>query len=272
MLFMKTRNLKHFKDLVLSHYEFSTWAQKAIGKKTTRESLQSFSLDNYLQMFHCFDTYCYIIADSTSLKFVKLGGAIEQLTGYKEEEVLGKSYSFMLKVHRLSDNIRAARGGSMYFNYLYKQAPHKRPFIKVNRTLDLKCKDGTIKHVLVQSIPILFNAPMEPVYFLNIISDISDLKTNREYTHYILDSSDDTQIKKIALHTDLSMDFHQMEISKSELKVLRLMADGLSSKQIASQLFLSEHTVKNHRKNMLAKAECDSSSELVKRAVTEGWI
>ena len=113
---------------------------------------------------------------------------------------------------------------------------------------------------------------MEPVYFLNIISDISDLKTNREYTHYILDSSDDTQIKKIPLHTHISMDVHQMEISKSELKVLRLMADGLSSKQIASQLFLSEHTVKNHRKNMLAKAECDSSSELVKRAVTEGWI
>ena len=175
-------------------------------------------------------------------------------------------------LHKLIDNIRAARGGSLYFKYLYSQAPHKRPFIKVNRTLDLKCKDGTVKHVLVQSIPILFNAQMEVVYFLNIISDISELKTNRDYTHYILDSSDDKNIKKIVLHNALGMTVEQTDISKSELKVLRLMADGLSSKQIADQLFLSEHTIKNHRKNMLAKTACSSSSELVKRAVMEGWI
>lgn len=269
---MKINNPQYFKDLVFSHNEFSRWAQKAIGKKSTRDCLQGFNLDSYLQLFHCFDSYCYLIADSTTMKFVKLGGAVTQLTGYAEEDVLGKSYSFMLKVHRLRDNIRAARGGTLYFNYLYKQDPQNRPFIKVNRTLDLKCKDGTVKHVLVQSIPILFNDQMEPVYFLNIISDITDLKTNHEYTHYILDSSNDKQVKKILLHTDQSMVLQQMDISKSELKVLRLMADGKSSKQIAEQLFLSEHTVKNHRKNMLAKAECDSSSELIKRAITEGWI
>ena len=265
-------NIKNFKDLISSHNEFSSWAQKANGKKSTIESIQAFNIDKYLQTFHCFDTYCYIIADSTTLRYVKIGGAVEQLTGYTVEEFMGKSYSTMLKVHRLRDVIRAARGGTLYFNYLYKQPPQNRPFIKVNRTLDLRCKNGTVKHVLAQSIPILFNEQMEPIYFLNIISDISDLKTTSDYTHYILDSSNEKQVKKILLHTDKSMLLQQMDISKSELKVLRLMADGKSSKQIAEQLCLSEHTVKNHRKKMLAKAECDSSSELVKRALTEGWI
>lgn len=269
---MNKKNLKHFKELIISNYEFSTWAQKAMGKRTTNESMQSFNLDNYLKLFHCFDCYCYVVTDSTTMRLIKVGGAYEQLTGYREEDFLGKSYNFLLKVHRLKDIIRGARGGSLYFKYLYKQAHHKRPFIKVNRTLDLKCKDGSLKHVLVQSIPILFNNEMEPIYFLNIISDISELKTNREYTHYILDSSNEKEIKKILLHSHPSMDFQQTEISKSEHKVLRLMADGMTSKQIANQLFLSEHTVKNHRKNMLAKAECESSSELIKRAVTEGWI
>lgn len=269
---MNKINLKHFKELIISNYEFSTWAQKAMGKRTTKESIQSFDLDKYLQLFHCFDCYCYSVTDSTTMRFIKVGGACEQLTGYTEEDIIGKSYSFMLKVHRLKDIIRAARGGSMYFKYLYMQTKQKRPFIKVNRTLDLKCKDGTLKHVLVQSIPILFNKEMEVIYFLNIISDISELKTNREYTHYILDSSDEKKINKILLHSNPSMDHQRMEISKSELKVLRLMSNGLSSKQIADKLFLSEHTVKNHRKNMLAKSECESSSELVKRAVMEGWI
>lgn len=263
---------KKIKELFSSHYEFSRWAQKAVGKKTTIESISSFELDKYLQVFHCFDVYCYLIADSTSMRFIKTGGAIEQLTGYTNEDILGRSYSFMLKVHSLRDNIRAARGGSMYFNYLFKQAPQHRPFIKVNRTLELKCKDGSHKFVLVQSIPILFNALMEPVYFLNIISDISGLVTAREYTHYILDSSDENNIVKIPLHLHGSMQAEQLEISKSELKVLRLMADGFSSKQIADKLFLSIHTVKNHRKSMLLKTESSSSSELVKRAITEGWL
>lgn len=265
-------NAKKFKELLVSHYEFSAWAQRAIGKKSTSEKLSAFNLDTYLQVFHSFDVYCYLIADSTRMRFVKAGGALEQLTGYTEAEVVGKSYSIMLKVHSLRDNIRASRGGTMYFNYLYKQPPHLRPFIKVNRTLDLKCKNGILKHVLVQSIPILFNSKMEPIYFLNIMSDISSLVANREYTHYILDSSDEHHIKKIQLHQHNSMQTEHPEITKSELKVLRLMADGFSSKQIADKLFLSEHTVKNHRKSMLFKTESNSSSELVKRAILEGWL
>ena len=206
------------------------------------------------------------------MRFIKAGGALEQLTGYTEQDFLGKSYSVMLKVHSLRDNIRAARGGSLYFNYLYKKAPQYRPFIKVNRTLELKCKNGSYKYVLVQSIPVLFNEQMEPICFLNIISDISELCSNREYTHYILDSSDKNNIKKILLHQHNSMQTEQLEITKSELKVLRLMADGFSSKQIAEKLFLSIHTVKNHRKSMLLKTESNSSSELVKRAIMVGWL
>lgn len=265
-------NAKHFKELVKRHNEFSFWAQKAIGKKSTIESIQEFDIDNYLQVFHCFDSYCYVITNSTTMRNIKIGGAFEQLTGYNDKEFIGKSYMSILKLHRLRDVVRASRGGTLYFNYLYKQPPQNRPFVKVNITLDLKCKSGSIKHILFQSIPILFNAEMEPIYFLNIYSDISDLKTTSDYTHYILDSSDEKQVKKIPLHTDKSMLFNQLEVSKSELKVLRLMADGLSSKQIAEKLCLSEHTVKNHRKSMLTKAECHSSSELVKRALTEGWI
>jgi len=269
---MKLINRKYFKELVQNYNEFGRWAQKATGRKTTIEKLKNFDLDKYLQLFHCFDTYCYIVADSTSMKFVKVGGAVEQLTGYTEEDALDKSYHITIRLLGIKDNIRMVRGGAMYFNYLYKQKPEKRPFIKANVTMDLKCKDGKLKHVLIQSIPILFNDDMEVIYFLNIISDISVIKTNRDYTHYILDSSDDKNIKKIQLHSVKEMVVPQMEISKSELKVLHLMADGLSSKQIANQLFLSEHTVKNHRKNMLSKSECDSSAELVKRAVMEGWI
>jgi DNA-binding CsgD family transcriptional regulator len=42
-------------------------------------------------------------------------------------------------------------------------------------------------------------------------------------------------------------------LTNREKEILSCIAEGLSSKQIAGKLFISEFTVANHRKNMLAK-------------------
>ena len=55
------------------------------------------------------------------------------------------------------------------------------------------------------------------------------------------------------------------KLSAREQQVLALVAEGLSSKEIAARLFLSRHTVNNHRKNMLLKWGATNSAELVRR-------
>ena len=42
-------------------------------------------------------------------------------------------------------------------------------------------------------------------------------------------------------------------LTPSEIKILRLIADGLSSKEIADKLFISERTVDKHRSNVITK-------------------
>jgi len=49
-----------------------------------------------------------------------------------------------------------------------------------------------------------------------------------------------------------------------EKEVLNFIAQGFSSKQIAAQLYISENTVANHRRNMLRKQGAKSSAELVR--------
>ena len=51
-----------------------------------------------------------------------------------------------------------------------------------------------------------------------------------------------------------------------EFEVLRWMADGLSSKQIADKMRLSIHTINNHRKNMLAKTNATNAIDLINHA------
>jgi two-component system nitrate/nitrite response regulator NarL len=61
-------------------------------------------------------------------------------------------------------------------------------------------------------------------------------------------------------------------LSARELDVLRRMAEGLSNKQIARDLTISEHTVKFHVNAVLGKLGAQSRTEAVVRATRAGLI
>ncbi|GCA68181.1 DNA-binding response regulator [Mediterraneibacter butyricigenes] len=50
-----------------------------------------------------------------------------------------------------------------------------------------------------------------------------------------------------------SFDYHSLDINDRELEIIRLIAEGLSNKEIASALFLSEGTVRNYLSSILDK-------------------
>lgn len=55
------------------------------------------------------------------------------------------------------------------------------------------------------------------------------------------------------------------EISKRELEVLALVADGKTYKQIAAQLHVSTETVKMHLKNIYRKLKVSNKIEALKK-------
>ncbi|WP_370249242.1 response regulator [Nocardioides sp.] len=63
-----------------------------------------------------------------------------------------------------------------------------------------------------------------------------------------------------------------LRLTERELDVLRLVAQGLSNKEIAARLFISENTVKNHVRNMLEKLQLHSRMEAVMYAVRENLL
>lgn len=52
--------------------------------------------------------------------------------------------------------------------------------------------------------------------------------------------------------------------SERELEILRLLAKGKNSFEIAEQLFITLNTVKTHRRNMLRKLKASNTSQLLK--------
>lgn len=61
-------------------------------------------------------------------------------------------------------------------------------------------------------------------------------------------------------------------LQRREIEVLRLGASGLSNKEIAGRLVISERTVQTHFRNILRKLGVSSRTEAVLRALREGWI
>lgn len=57
-----------------------------------------------------------------------------------------------------------------------------------------------------------------------------------------------------------------------EREILGLVAKGLSNKEISNALDISEHTVKNHLKNILQKLQLDNRVQLARYAYEQGWM
>lgn len=61
-------------------------------------------------------------------------------------------------------------------------------------------------------------------------------------------------------------------LSSRELEILKLSAQGLSNREIAQRLFISERTIQGYFTNLFGKLGVGSRLEAVLRALKEGWL
>ncbi|WP_210520203.1 LuxR C-terminal-related transcriptional regulator [Hymenobacter terricola] len=61
-------------------------------------------------------------------------------------------------------------------------------------------------------------------------------------------------------------------LSKREMEVLDLVAQGLTNAEIAVKLFTSKRTVETHRQNIIAKTQTRNTAALIKLAARQGLL
>ena len=61
-------------------------------------------------------------------------------------------------------------------------------------------------------------------------------------------------------------------LTEREMEVLRLVCKHMTNKEIADELFISEHTVKYHKSNMLAKTGYKKTIDLAFYMISKGLI
>jgi len=67
-------------------------------------------------------------------------------------------------------------------------------------------------------------------------------------------------------------DDHGQHLSPRETEVVKLVAEGYTSRQIAEVLSISEHTVERHRANVLDKLHLKDRVALTRYAIRQGLV
>lgn len=61
-------------------------------------------------------------------------------------------------------------------------------------------------------------------------------------------------------------------LTPREIEIVKLIAEGQSSREIADQLFLSFRTIQNHRTRIMRKLGLKKNTDMVKYAIQMGWV
>jgi len=92
-----------------------------------------------------------------------------------------------------------------------------------------------------------------------------------ELTNYILSVHAGLQQLSPQVACSLANNFHKDTLSKREVQVLRVVADGNSNQRAADHLGLSEDTIKAHMKTILQKLDARDRTHAVMIAMRRGY-
>ncbi|WP_449399294.1 response regulator transcription factor [Chryseobacterium wanjuense] len=140
---------------------------------------------------------------------------------------------------------------------------------------NITSKNKTIKIIIIGSdydvidIRKLFNKGIKSYLDKNSRYDefIKSIQALLHNEIYICDHAKEKMINFISNEQEHTRGRMRDPLTKREMEILKLICDGLSSKDISEKLFISINTVETHRKRILLKLNVKNSVGVVKYAI-----
>ncbi len=251
----------------------SVLAKYASKEELSNSSKVSLVYEPEFQNFLKFSPGITAIIDFKKEGYVFMSDNVEELWGYKAEEFLKLGLVKTITIFPVSQNeIIINKIFPLMFKTFDEYAAKGEIFdIRISYNTKTVRADGTEGWYLHQMKVLHIDEFNKPQFGFKLISDISDFKKDEAIDFVVSKKSTDGIYKKVFAQTFIS-DKKTFPISEREIEVLSLIGSGKSSKEIADILFISEHTVNNHRKNMIKKVDVNTTGELLKKAIAHGVI
>lgn len=248
---------------------------KGDGTKTVFESsVFQYRIENIPRF--AIGTHTWYIVNKLSIG--NMGGMAEYFTGQPAGYWLNKNPEEYLQILHPDDMPYVMSYVKLIYEFLVTIPREKKNYIRPHIYFRMRnpYSPDNYRWIMFQYIDWEYGDDGMIACILHLITDVTHLKQDDQVRMTILDSSETEN--QLFFSNVPQPDAGSLScitvcrLSSRELDVLRLMAQGLSSKQIASQLDIARNTVDNHRQNLLKKTACNSSSEVVAYALKNGLL
>jgi DNA-binding CsgD family transcriptional regulator len=241
---------------------------KDIARDAKIEALE-FELEVHKRIFTIFQVgdYYYFVFDVTSGEFEFISPEISKVLGYNAETL--SVSTFFSSIHPEDQPYFVNFENTV--NHFYRQFPvEKYKKFKIRYDFRIKNSKGKYVRLLHQMVVLQHDNKGNITRSLGIHTDISDLKTTGSPVLSFIGLDGEPSY----INIDVEEVFTPVReiFSKREKEVLKYLAEGKSSPEIACILNISRLTIDTHRKNILKKTGASSTAELLMKSVKEGWI
>ncbi len=249
---------------------YNVWETK---NKITRPAKKELFFEVIEQMANLFTagSFYYFIFNLEQLEMELVHQDVKKVLGVEPEKLTVNKLLSLLHPEDLDRlHEKEAKAADFLLNKITK---NDIPFYKVVYLMRLKHAGGTYKTILHQAVTLVVSEDGKIQKVLHIHTDVSYLNmqvdhrisfiSNKRPSFYSLDTDDKFQPLKNNC---------KQQLTGRETEILQKMAEGKDINSIASELFISPHTVKTHKKNILRKSGCNNITEVVARCVREGAI
>jgi DNA-binding CsgD family transcriptional regulator/PAS domain-containing protein len=260
--------------------QFNAWFKKTAVNIITNKfydywqeefkDIQPVNPQQYIQNTKMFDLMAnnkntlHLLFDVKEFKVLYCSDNFEAMTGYSTTEILTKNVAFFFEIINKKDIL-------FYFHFAkclkkFMKTVPKKHLLEYGQMqwagMTIKTKDGNEIETMFKINP--FERDENGFSRLCIITleDVSPfVKKNSNYWARI--EAGTTKKYYSSFFEDDTKYAMKDILSERELEILKLVAIGKDSKEIAETFFLSIHTIDRHRKNMIAKMGVRDTTSLL---------
>jgi DNA-binding CsgD family transcriptional regulator len=209
------------------------------------------------------------IYDVRTLGFVYVSNNARRVLGYEAQQYLEGGIEFVNAGMHPEDLPVFWRLMKRIWDFLLALPAWQRKQYRFTCDYRLRKPDGGYARILDQTSVLQLDGQGHITHLLGTSSDISCWKKGGELVASLLSPEDGACWFYTPEEEKLQP---SPPLSKRELEIVKLLADGCSSKFIAQQLSLSFHTVNTHRQKMITKTNTKNTSGVVQFALSHGLI
>ena len=206
----------------------------------------------------------WFIGNNHEMKIVAASKNIHELTPYSHQRWTNGTALFLVENLHQDDSLYVLSGLNLAVKKIEELPAERQKDVRVNIYARMLNAVNEYRWVLIQ-MPGLYISLERTTCGIIMITDLSHLSFKQNPILMTLTDKIDNQniYYKIASDEMKLVNVDLPNITKREQEIVKLMAKGLNSPEIAEKLFLSYHTVENHKRSLRQKTNSKTSAELI---------